>query len=175
MLFPRCHEAPTFQPSRSIFFSFKHFQVFLDGYCTNLVTCVVMISRRPVRKIVHSTIPLSTHPLSFLHFADSFSQWTPTTYLESMRSGLFPSQWGCIPPPRLSPRLKVKPTTPTPMSRTTPRTAILVFQPASRPRLSPRFASQPYNFLLNYIVPNLHRDGPAGDVPPSARRPRSKQ
>jgi hypothetical protein len=175
MLFPRCHEAPTFQPSRSIFFSFKHFQVFLDGYCTNLVTCVVMISRRPVRKIVHSTIPLSTHPLSFLHFADSFSQWTPTTYLESMRSGLFPSQWGCIPPPRLSPRLKVKPTIANSNVKNDSSHCHPRFSACAAPPPFPRFASQPYNFLLNYIVPNLHRAGPAGDVPPSARRPRSKQ
>jgi hypothetical protein len=38
----------------------------------------------------------------------------------------------------------------------------------------PRFASHPYSFLLNYIVPNLYRAGPAGHVPHSAQRPRSR-
>jgi hypothetical protein len=46
---------------------------------------------------------------------------------------------------------------------------------STRGRVSPRprFASHPYSFLLNYIVPNLHRAGPAGHVPHSAQRPRS--
>jgi hypothetical protein len=38
----------------------------------------------------------------------------------------------------------------------------------------PRFASLPYGFLLNYIVPNLHSVGPTGQVPYSAQSPRSQ-
>ena len=50
MVFPQCPEAPPVRssaPRRSgaIFFSFNHFQVFLDKYYTNVVTLVVILSR----------------------------------------------------------------------------------------------------------------------------------
>jgi hypothetical protein len=56
-------------------------------------------------RLAFSGIPV-IQPLSFQTCTDCFlpraeprgAQWTPTTLLFSHASGLFPSQWGCIPP-----------------------------------------------------------------------------
>jgi hypothetical protein len=86
-----------------------------------------------------------------------------------------PFSWWGVPPPReFSPRIKTDQEMTNPnytngSSRCLRRSSI---HKAGSP--CPRFASHPHSFLLNYIVPNLHTAGPAGPVPHSVQRPRSK-
>jgi hypothetical protein len=42
--------------------------------------------------------PLAIYPLCFQSLPDSFAQWAPATLFHSIACGLFPLQWGCIPP-----------------------------------------------------------------------------
>jgi hypothetical protein len=45
----------------------------------------------------------------FYPFRTLSAQWTPASPLSSIASGLFLSQWGCIPPPSQNLRTKMKP------------------------------------------------------------------
>jgi hypothetical protein len=110
--------------------------------------------------------------ISFLFFIlrPLVAQWTLATTLESIRSGLFPSQWGCTPSLARVGRNQemINSNFDSDPLRPHPRISTIV-----EPSPCPRFASPPCSFLLNYIVPNLHRAGLAGHVPHSAQRPRS--